>query len=131
MYPINEQVVSLLERVSKKVEAQMEAAWGPEAIAPSVASTKAAPGTLGAVNPSDADDSLNGYINNLIDQLLGSFDMTEDDAIDFVFASATSHIALGSIPEDGASPMEISTWLGTAASVQFGGYVLGRAQSLL
>jgi hypothetical protein len=131
MYPINALVVERLVSLREHVEAKMEAAWGPEAIAPSVAATKAMPGTLGATNPSDTDDALNSYLNNLIDQVLGSFDMSEDQAVDFVFSSASSHPRLGAVPEDGASPTEIAVWLATAATVQFGGYVLGQAQAAM
>ncbi len=129
MYPINAQVVDVMSRLQRRMELKMEAAWGPESISASVAGETAQPGTLGAVNPSDADDAFNAYINNIIDQLIASCDMDENEAIDYVFDCADELSTLPPIPEEGAPAIEVSTWLGTANSVEFGGYVLGRAQS--
>lgn len=129
MYPINSQVVDVMARIQRRMELKMEAAWGPESIGSSVAADTAQPGTLGAVNPADADDAFNAYINNIVDQLVANFDMGDDEAIDYVFGCADELTTLPSIPDEGAPAVEVSTWLGTANSVEFGGYVLGRARS--
>lgn len=129
MYPINSQVVDVMSRLQRRMELKMEAAWGPESVSSSVATDTAKPGTLGAINPSDADDAFNAYINNIVDQLVSNFDMDDDEAIDYVFSCADELTTLPSIPDEGVPAIEVSTWLGTANSVEFGGYVLGRARS--
>lgn len=129
MYPINSQVVDVMSRLQKRMELKMEAAWGPESVSSSIAADTAQPGTLGATNPSDADDAFNAYINNIVDQLVAEFDMNDDEAIDYVFSCADELTTLPPIPDEGAPAIDVSTWLGTANSIEFGGYVIGRAHS--
>jgi hypothetical protein len=132
MYPINEQVVSLLTNIRHKIEAKMES-WGPEAVdQPDNSTAKTAfAGDGGAENPTDANDALNMYLVNLCDRLMSEFGMGEDEALDFIFSCAdemTQDGELPPLPEDDAADQEVSVWLGKANSSGFGAYVLGRAR---
>lgn len=135
MFPLTEQVVDILQKIRTKMHLQMENAWGPEAVdqPANSAAANAAPGVLGtATNPSDANDALNSYLIGVCDRLIGEFDFSEDEALDFVFDCADemeSDGTLPAMPEDGAAPQEISIWLGKANSTGFTAYVLGRARS--
>jgi hypothetical protein len=130
MYPITEQAVDLLT----KIRIKMESAWGPEAVDQPANSTakNASAGDGGADNPTDVNDAMNMYLTNVVDRLMAEFEMSEDDAIEFVFSMSDELAEEGDLPpmpEDEAADQEVSIWLGKANSLGFTGYVLGRARS--
>lgn len=132
MYPINEQAVDLLTKIRHK----MESAWGPEAVSqpPNSSTQNAEPGELEAENPTDVNDAMNMYLDSAVERLMGEFDMSEDDAIEFIFDCADEMAEDGDLPplpEDEAPDQEISMWLGKANSVGFVSQCLrsARAQS--
>lgn len=130
MYPITEQAVDLLTKIRHK----MESAWGPEAVSqpPNSSAQNAAAGDNEADNPTDVNDAMNMYLDSAVERLMGEFDMSEDDAIEYIFDCADEMAEDGDlppIPEDEAMDQEVSIWLGKANSVGFVGYCLGRARS--
>jgi hypothetical protein len=119
MYPINEKALTLLTKVRQK----LETAWSPEG---------EEPGEGSASNSSDAEDVLDLYLDAIVERLLEEFEISEDDAYDFVFACAdelAEEEDLPEMPDDAASDQDVAVWVGQAKTLGFVGYVLGRARS--
>lgn len=127
MNPINEHVVSVLTRIRQQMHAYIESAWGPEAAGMSDVAANAEAGTLGAENPPNLNDAVNMYLDEIVQALVTGYDFDEDDAVEFIFTCAEDLSTLGAIPDEDAPDIEMSEWLGRAASVGFSGYVCGRA----
>lgn len=130
MYPINEFVIGVMTSIRQQMHLRLETAWGPEAVGrpESDVAANAEPGTLGAENPTDVNDSVNQFLDNIAGRLIDEYDFDEDEAADFIFMCADELAGLGSIPDEDAGDQQMSEWLGRAASVGFAGYVFGRAQ---
>lgn len=97
------------------------------------ASVDAEAGEGGAVNPSDASDALDFYLNNMADLLGLEYGKTKSEAMSFVFSAVSQLVRDGMVPEipgDNAAPQDIAIWLGKAKSVGLGAFVLGKAREL-
>ncbi len=101
--------------------AKSEAASGPET--PEVKDTShlaGEPGVGEADNISDANDAVDKFLADVVDQLMLVTGMSEGAAFDFVFdfldsESVSEH--LPAIPDDDADPEELATWLGKAGTL--------------
>lgn len=104
-----------------KERAQTEAAWGPDM--PKVAAHSHETGQAGvggADNVHDANDAVDKFIADVVDQLMLTVGMGEDEAFDFVFDFLDSESGgehLPTLPGDDADPEELATWLGKATTL--------------
>lgn len=92
----------------------------------------AAGGDLGAVNPSDVLDAFDAFIGGIADALLAEFDMSDDDAIDFVFEVVDAMVEedlLSPIPDE-ADIQALAAWIGKAESAGLGAHVMQAAEEL-
>lgn len=93
---------------------------------------EAAAGTLGATNPTDVLDAFDAFIGGIADALLAEFDMSDDEAIDFVFevADAMAEEGLLSPIPDEADIQALAAWIGKAESAALGAHVMQAAEEL-
>lgn len=73
-----------------------------------------------ADNVQDANDAVDRYIADIVDQLIVELGMDEEEAFNFVF----SHLEKGSdenglapVPDEDADPEELASWLGKATTL--------------
>lgn len=114
--------------------AEEEAAWGPDSEQDDVAHLGGAAGVGGAMNIADIEDALNGYLSGIADALMAKYDISEDDAYDFVFYAAETAEAMGllpAFPDDDAADEEYAAWYGKAGSVKFDAMVMNLASKEL
>jgi hypothetical protein len=110
--------------------AEEEAAWGPDSVQQDVAHLDGAPGVGGASNVADIEDALDGYLTGIADALLAKYDVSEDEAYDFIFYAAETAEALGMLPmfpDEDAADSEFAAWYGKAGSVKFDAMVMNLA----
>lgn len=129
-------VNKVLEDIRATLEAEGDdvTAYGPAGSESGETSGEAEAGTGGAINPSNASDTLDQYLTDIGDLLVLEYGKSDNEAMSFVFSSAGQLARDGVIPkmpDDDASPEEIAVWLGKAKSVQFASHVLGRAREML
>lgn len=89
------------------------------------------PGSGKADNIVDANDAIDKYLADIVDQLVLSYDMDADEAFDFVFDmadSASSEEHLPALPGEDADPEELMMWLGKANTMGFGAKVISAAK---
>ena len=110
--------------------AEEEAAWGPDSEQDDVAHLDGAAGVGGATNIADIEDALDGYLTGIANALVAEYDISEDDAYDFIFYAAETAEALGllpAFPDDDAADGEYASWYGKAGSVKFDAMVMNLA----
>ena len=134
---MNRRVNSVLTDIRVQLEAEGDSvvAYGPgvpkNAGGDSTADAEA--GVGGAVNPSDASDTLDLYLSGIADTLALEYDKDAGAAMSFVFSAASSLASAGlipKIPSDSAPPEEIAIWLGKAKTCQFSYHVLNKAREM-
>jgi hypothetical protein len=131
---MNPQINSALDAIRSFLESSEDlAAWGPDLAGVVDGShLQGEPGTLGAVNISDAQDALDMYLGDIAVRLQAENEgMSDDDAFDHIFAVAAEMADEGQLdplPEEDAPDQEVTAWLGQAASVLFGGQVIHAAR---
>jgi hypothetical protein len=93
---------------------------------------EAEPGEGEAENPSDAWNAMESYLNEVLDALLADYEMTDDEALDFVFSVADDLAAEGKLPEfpdDNAEETSVSEWMGKATTMGFQQEVMKAAEA--
>jgi hypothetical protein len=129
MSPLLEQMRESL--VAQLNEAEGEEAWGPDSKSQSSKAPGKA-GTSGAEN--ESDDIWNAfdlYVNDLIDDLLELYEISEDEAIDFIFEVADDLAAEGKMPEiptEEGDAKAVAAWVGAAGTIGFERMVLDAAE---
>lgn len=115
-----------LEQLRRALQEKDEEAWGPSSMTPSEAASESEPGEGEAENASDIPDNFDRYMMGIVDEILSTYDMTADDAIDYTFEVADSLSEDETLPPIPAiEDLEgTAAWLGAAASMQFGQLVL-------
>lgn len=117
---MNTQINAMLGDVVRRVEATEAAAWGPEQDVEPTDYETGTPGTLGATNVGTAWDSYDAYFGEIIDSLMATYEVSEDDAVDLIYDVLDEMIEEGLIeemPEDESPEEEVAVWLGKAKSV--------------
>jgi hypothetical protein len=90
----------------------------------------AEPGELGAQNPDDVLNAFVAYVGGIADALLAEYEMSDDEAIDFVFGVAADMAAeglLAPLPE-GDDPDSLSLWMGQASTAGLAVVVMKAAE---
>lgn len=129
---MNAEMTNVLTEMREHLRAQLaegEEAWGPDSDAQGDTSG-GAPGSTGATNASNVWDAFDLYIGDMVDDLLEEFDLTEEEAIDFVFGVADDLSADGKMPEipsEEDDEQAVAKWLGVAGSMGFERMVLDAA----
>jgi len=73
-----------------------------------------------AENVTDIEDAFDLYLTGIMDALLADFDISEDDAMDFMFSvfdALAEEGMLPPFPDETAPEDQVASWLGTAKSV--------------
>lgn len=117
---------------AKKIQDALrtEAAW--DEMDSSANGAMAMAGDGGAYNPSEAFENLVNFVTQIVDGLVLTYDLEEDEAFEMVLAAAeelTKEGTLPAFPEEDADDAEIALWLGAAKSVAFGSVVDKFAQA--
>lgn len=75
-----------------------------------------AAGELDALNDTTIADDVDAYFNEMIDQLTANYDVSDDEAMDFIFDVADEMAEEGLLPEmpDDDDDEALAAWLGTA-----------------
>lgn len=125
------QINGMLAEIRRHMEKQES--WGPEGgVKPDDDShTSGEAGDGGAENVSDAQDALDKYLADIADQLTTEFEVSDDDAWDFIGQVASECEDEGELPPmpDYESPdADATLWLGKATSILFAGRVLKTAR---
>ena len=122
-------IAAKLEALRKRLSEQDEA-WGPDSNIETDHEAGEA-GEGGAENVSDINDTLIDYMLNLAGSVTDSYDVDEDEAIDFVFDVADQLGEEGSLPfiPDETDLAGTAAWLGTAKTMGFGDMVLAIADN--
>lgn len=91
-----------------------------------------APGESGAVNGDDILDRFDAMIGQIADALLDEFDMSEDEAIDFVFDVADGMAEDGVIPDlpDDDDVQAVALWIGKAETAGLAAEVIKAAEEM-
>jgi hypothetical protein len=108
-----------------------EEAFGPEGTEPTNAAQDAKAGDLEAGNPSTVDDDIIAYIDGIVASMLELYEMTEDEAYDFISEVAAAMADAGMLPEtpEEDDPNAIKAeWLGTAKTIGFAAEVMSAAE---
>jgi len=133
---MNRRVNSVLTdiRVQMEAEGDVAVAYGPGVAQDGADTTHdAEAGVGGAVNPSDASDTLDLYLSGISDLVSLEYGKNSNEAMNFVFSAASALASQGlvpAMPSDSADPEEIAIWLGKAKTCQFGHHVLSRAREM-
>jgi hypothetical protein len=122
---MNAQINDILGQIGQHIEEQ----WGPEDQPETTAAADAAPGDLGATNPSDVQDAFDLYIDGIVERLMANYEMTSDDAVDFIFGVADEFAADGRLPPIPEDDEGTALWVGKAKTLAFGGEVLKAARA--
>ena len=79
----------------------------------------------------DVLDDFDGFIGAIADSLLAEFDLSEDDAIDYVFDVADEMAAAGTIPPlpSDDDPQTLAVWMGKAKSAGLAQEVMKAAEA--
>lgn len=106
-------------------------AWGPDSVTPNEAADEAEAGDGGAENESDVNDTFYAYLDRLVAGILDEYEMSEDEAVDYVFMVAEDLAADGTLPEIPSEEDDLATaeWLGKAKSVMFAELVMAALES--
>lgn len=118
-----------LEEIRVALAAQQEAAaWGPDSDAQGDTSG-GEPGELGATNASSMWDAFDLYVGDIIDDLTELYELSDDEAMDFIFDLADALAEEGQMPPlpELDDAQEVSAWLGVATSIGFERMVLDDA----
>jgi len=120
-----------VNEVLGQIRAHLDERWGPEDDPTSAAAAGAAPGDLGATNPSDVMDAFDLYIGGIVERLMANYEMTDEEALDFVFEVADEKAADGTLPPipDEEDAEGTALWVGKAKTIAFGGEVLKAAHA--
>jgi hypothetical protein len=83
------------------------------------------PGTGGANNISDVEDSFDQYVGDIVDALAVDYDASEEAALACMREAIDELVSIGALPPvPGADdPEGTAMWLGKAKSAGLGGYV--------
>ena len=132
---MNRRVNSVLTDIRVQMEAEGNAvAYGagvPQAGADTTHDAEA--GVGGAINPSDASDTLDLYLSGIADLIALEYGKKPNEAMNFVFSAASALAGKGMVPtmpSDSAPPEEVAIWLGKAKTCQFSHHVLSRAREM-
>jgi hypothetical protein len=123
-------IAQKLESIRKRLTENDEA-WGPGSDPSAVTQhAKGSAGEGGAENVSDVNDVFLNYMLSIAMNVASTFDVPEDDAIDYVFDSADAVAEEGSLPfipeeDDLAGTAE---WIGKATSIVFEDMVMAMAE---
>lgn len=116
--------------IAKKLEAIRrtlgeQSAWGPESSFDSD-HEKGKAGVSGADNVSDVNDTFYAYLDGIVGSILDEYEMSEEEAVDYVFGVAEDLEADNTLPPmpDEGDLEATAVWLGKAKSMLFGELVL-------
>ena len=103
MYRPNDQTLDLLGRIRGSFEEDRE-----------------------TIHSGDPSDALDLYLNGIVSALVSEHGMSEESAIELIFALADKLEGRGlpPFPSEDASPDEVAVWLGTAGTIGFNHYAL-------
>jgi hypothetical protein len=79
-------------------------------------------------------DAFNSYLLDLADKLAEKFDVSHDDAIDFIIDAADELADAGDLPwlpDDEDSGEDMTEWLSKAKKIGFSGYVMKAAREMV
>lgn len=113
--------------------AEEEAGWGPDSEQEGE-HLDGAPGTGGASNVSDIGDALDGYLSGIATALMRKYDVSEDEAYDFIFYAADTAEAMSLLPvfpDEDAADEDFALWYAKAGSVKFDAMVMNLASKEL
>lgn len=134
---MQQDIAKKLESLRKRLTEMEDAvAWGPESAAEISAETDVADGKAGesgAENVSDVNDSFDDFMLGIAASLQDEYELSSDEAFEFIFDVAASLSEDGSLPEipeeeDLAGTAE---WLGKAKSMGFGDLVSAALEGML
>lgn len=123
------QVTELLEQMRVQLVRESEA-HGPDSTAGAQGDSGEA-GELGAENEENAIDAFNLYFDDIVEDLLEEYELTEAEAEDFMFGVMRDMITAGTIPdmpEDEEDEAALAQWLGAVKSAGFEAQVLAVAE---
>lgn len=117
------QANSILNKILKGLQEEeaAAAAWGPESDQGGT-HAKGVGGSGGASNVANISDALDGYLVGIADALMTKYDISEDDAYDFLSFVADQAASMGMLPEypeDDASDDDFADWYAKAGSIKF------------
>ncbi len=115
-----------------RVQLEGEEAFGPDSDQQSSHTGDGKGGTLGAENENNIWDAFDFFIGNIVDNLLETFDISEDDAVDFIFTIADELAEDGKmpfIPSEDDDEKGVASWLGSAGTLGFERVVLDAAEN--
>lgn len=130
---MNTEMAKVLTEMREQLRAELaegEEAWGPDSDAQGD-SSGGQPGSTGASNNSNIWDAFDLYIGDMVDDLLEEYDLSEEEAIDFVFSVADDLAAEGKIPPiptEENDAKAVANWLGVTGSMGFERMVLDAAE---
>ena len=97
-----------------------------------VEAEEAEPGELEAENPSDVWEAMESYLNDILDALTADYELSDGDALDFVFSVADELSEAGKLPEfpdDSADEDTVADWMGKAQTMGFQQAVMKAAEA--
>jgi hypothetical protein len=126
------QANALLGKIRKELEEEEGdgAAWGPDSEQPMDGHLSGMPGVGGAMNVSDVSDALDKYLSDMTERLMQKYDLSEDEAADFVLEVADNLASVGMLadfPDEDAPAEEVATWYAKAGSIKFDAMVMTAA----
>lgn len=124
---MNPQMIQLLEQMRHQLMLETEA-HGADAQGDS-----GEPGESGASNVGDGIDSFNLYFDDIVDDLLEEYELTAEEAEEFMFSVMRDMIVAGQIPdlpEDEDDEAGLAKWLGAVKTAGFEARVLAAAEEL-
>lgn len=123
---MNKQVNELLTEMRKSLDEQ-----GIDVAEPTQGSQDAEAGDLEATNPDTVDDDIEAYLTDIVQSLIDNYDISEEDALGFVWdvadAMAEEEMLPATPAEDDPSDVK-AEWLGTAKTIGFAAEVLAAAE---
>lgn len=131
MTPQINTVLSGIRRRLMEAEKSDAVAWGPNSMTNATQHGKGKPGDGGATNEPDAPDALDKYLQSIADRLVADLDMTDDQALGKITATArrlSGEGVLPALPGQNASATDIAEWIGKAATIGFAQHVFQDAQ---
>lgn len=121
---------SVLDELRVQLMGEGQEAWGPDSVVQGDTSGGKS-GELGAENSSNIWDAFDFYVGDMVDDLTELYELSDDDALDFIFTVADDLAAENKMPEipDGDDEKAVARWLGVAGSMGFERLVLDAAEA--
>jgi hypothetical protein len=82
-------------------------------------------------NESDVWETMDAYLSGILDSMLEAYEMTDSEALEFVFEVAemlASDDKLPAFPDDNADEASVAEWMGKAKTLGFAQAVLDQAE---